>query len=104
MRTVLVAGGIALALVAACGPSESHVKEEIAQANHCTAPADCVNLGSHCPFGCYVLVNQSEADRIADLIQEYDDAHSRSQCMYDCIAFTGIGCREHQCVTLDATQ
>ena len=87
---------VLLPLIAGACVSETDVREEIEQANYCQEADDCVNLGSHCPFGCYVLVNEAEAVRIMGLIQDYYDQHGE-QCMYDCMAISGIDCQAERC-------
>jgi hypothetical protein len=86
--------------LAACGPSESHVKEEIELANYCSAVSDCASLGSDCPFGCTILVNAAEAERIQELIDDYHAAHATEECMYDCVASYGTECRGGKCAIL----
>jgi hypothetical protein len=100
--TAILASSLAVAGPIGC-VTEAHVRDEIDEANHCAAPGDCVNVGSHCPFGCYVLVNAGEAERIEELIQDYYDSHGGEQCMYDCIAVSGFDCQAQRCVTLEAT-
>ena len=89
---------------AACSKDGDDVRSKIASANYCTEPTDCVNVGSHCPFGCYVLVNADEADSVLSAINEYFDAHPGEQCMYDCVAVAGYDCVSGKCETIDATQ
>jgi hypothetical protein len=84
--------------------TESKVNQEIDEANYCAAPEDCVNVGSYCPFGCTILVNAAEEERIESLIEDYYDSHGGEQCMYDCIAVAGFDCQAQRCVTLEATQ
>jgi len=83
--------------LAACGPSESEVKDEIDAANHCSVVSECVSLGSDCPFGCYILVNAADAERIQELIDDYHSAHATEECMYDCVASYGTECRAGKC-------
>lgn len=83
----------------ACGPEKGDVERDIRSANHCDVPADCVDLGAYCPFGCAVLVNVDEATRIREAIHDYYDAHPGEQCLYDCVGYTGIACEAGVCVT-----
>lgn len=81
-----------------CGPSQATVEQAIEEANTCTQTSDCVNLGSHCPFGCNVLVHTSKESEIRTLIQRYNSGNA--QCAYDCIAIQGIACKNNKCITL----
>ncbi len=57
---------------------QSHVSRQISSARACHEDADCVNLGSYCPFSCVVSVNRSEQDRIIELLEGYEtDCESR---------------------------
>lgn len=73
---------------------ESKVQREIADANYCEAKSDCVDAGGKCPFGCYVFVNKNEAERIGNLIENYE-----STCTYSCIALESFDCVDNKCVT-----
>ncbi|MCC6527204.1 MAG: hypothetical protein IT373_31435 [Polyangiaceae bacterium] len=92
LLAAVAAGGLA-----ACGPTEQHVKDELAAANYCAAASECVNVGSQCPFGCYLLVNVAEADAMRELLEDYRNAPSSSECMYDCVAMTTIECVAGKC-------
>lgn len=90
-----------LLLLLACVTEEA-VDRAIDEANYCEAVSDCVNLGSHCPFECYVLVNAAEADRIESLIERYEAQHTW-QCMYDCVAIEGFDCAEGKCIPIPSS-
>ncbi|MDD5469899.1 MAG: hypothetical protein PHO92_03850, partial [Candidatus Peribacteraceae bacterium] len=51
-------------LLLACAPAEEKLREELAEANRCDAPEDCVLIGSVCPFDCYIYVHTDEAQRM----------------------------------------
>ena len=87
-------------LLMACWPSESDVKDEIDAANYCTVTTDCADVGTDCPFGCNILVNASEAERIQELINDYHSGRPNEECMYDCVASYGIECRAGKCENL----
>ena len=72
---------------------ESRIKGEIARANYCETKSDCVDVGGKCPFGCYVFVNENEAERIGKLIDNYE-----STCVYSCIALESFDCVDNKCV------
>lgn len=90
-----------LLLLLACVTEEA-VDRAIDEANYCEQVSDCVSLGSHCPFDCYVLVNAAEADRIESLIERYE-AQQTWECMYDCIAIDGFACSDGTCITIPAS-
>jgi hypothetical protein len=79
-------------------PTADEVQADIEAANYCAAAGECVNLGSHCPFGCYVLVNQAEVSDITDRIAEYDESNEGTQCTYSCVAVDGFDCTDGRCV------
>lgn len=88
--TTLLAAG----LLASCAVSDDSIREEIAIANTCTQASDCVDVGSYCPFGCDILVNASQADRIQSLLESHED----NSCAYDCAAISWISCEAGVCV------
>ena len=90
-RLVLVLSAALLA--PACAPSEEDVKQQIEDARACSTNNECVDVGSVCPFGCAIVVNKSQSDRISKLIHE----HQNNQCAYDCRAVTGIACEARLC-------
>ena len=83
---------IATVLAAACAPSEDEIQEEIDEANHCTTADECVDVGTECPFGCNILVNAAEADRIRAMLEDHQES-----CAYDCLAPTIVTCTAGQC-------
>jgi len=87
-----------LFLLAAC--TTDSVENAIEDANYCETVDECVDIGSYCPFGCTILVNEAEADRIERKIEAWDAVHP-GQCMYDCVAISGYDCAEGKCVTIE---
>ncbi|MGM5488633.1 MAG: hypothetical protein ACQESG_06810 [Nanobdellota archaeon] len=75
--------------------TDDQVREEIETANYCETTDECVNLGSHCPFGCYVLVNEAESDRIQGLL----DSYSGPECVYGCVR-CNVSCINKSCQTV----
>lgn len=74
---------------------EGGIAAAIETANYCETAADCSNVGSVCPFGCDVFVNEAEAGEIKTLLAGY-----QSTCQYFCVEITGVACTENKCVTL----
>lgn len=81
-------------LLAACNSSltEANIKEQIAAANYCDTPDDCVDVGGKCPFDCYIFVNEKEEGRIKSMVEGY-----ASTCTYSCLAINDVDCVEHKC-------
>lgn len=94
MRKFVSFLGLVLLFAAACGASESDIRNEIAKASTCSAPSDCIDAGSYCPYGCNILVNKSEVDHIRALLQ----ANSNNTCLYDCAQLLSIACENQHCV------
>jgi hypothetical protein len=72
--------------------SEGSIRSEISKANYCNSSDDCVNAGSVCPFGCYILVNKGESQRIKNLLENY-----HPYCMDDCLRVQGFTCDNGKC-------
>jgi len=70
--------------------TEADVNAAIQTANYCEEDEDCTNIGSTCPFGCYIAVNSAEAESVQALIDEW--LETNSECDYDCPAMTGLTC------------
>jgi hypothetical protein len=83
--------------VAACGPSSDTVQAAIDEANYCETEADCTDIGAICPFGCNILVNESEAEEIEGLIKKFLD-NQKSFCNYTCPAMGDVVCEGGSCV------
>lgn len=94
MRTLSLSV-LSLCVLVGCAPSptsEAGIKAAIAEANHCETKADCVLVGSKCPFDCYIYANASEADRIRTMVDGF-----HSDCTYSCIASDGVECVAGTC-------
>ncbi|MDD4319016.1 MAG: hypothetical protein PHW10_01695 [Candidatus Peribacteraceae bacterium] len=85
----------AVLLLSACAPSERQVKAELEKANRCEEAADCVLIGSKCPFDCYIYVHKDEAARMKAVVENFD-----AQCIYSCIQSTGVECEDNKCVAM----
>jgi hypothetical protein len=72
--------------------SREFIENEIDAANYCEAAEDCVLAVQKCPFGCYVLVNSEEVERINSLISAY-----RATCTQTCTQLEEKDCVEGKC-------
>jgi hypothetical protein len=93
--TAVLVSAASLLTVPACSPSEEDIKEEIQAARACVITEECIDVGSTCPFGCSIVVNKQDADRIRDLVEGYS-----SNCQYDCVATQGVTCKAGRCEPL----
>jgi hypothetical protein len=69
------------------------IRAAIDAANYCDVPEDCANAGGACPFGCDILVNQSEVAGIQVLLADY-----QQPCDYDCAQLLSVECTGGECV------
>lgn len=90
-NTMLLVLLSSLLLLASCS-AEKSLRKEIDMANHCATQQDCVNVGSKCPFGCYIYTHASEADRIRGLLENF-----QSNCEYSCISCPTVACVDNKC-------
>lgn len=74
---------------------EKNIKNEIIKANYCEEDSDCVNVGSKCPFGCWIYVNKNEVEKISNLIDKYN-----SNCVYGCLLCDNVKCEDKKCVAI----
>lgn len=97
MTASRIAVGLAtLGLLAGCASNaEAELRAELDDANHCETAADCVLIGSTCPFDCYIYVHADEADRLRAAVDEYP-----TTCTYSCIASSGVECVANRCVPI----
>lgn len=86
-----------LLLLTACLPTERRVDAAIDEANFCEVAEDCVDVGSVCPFGCNILVNESEVDDITALLDRFERGRP-GMCVYDCAMMLSVSCEENRCV------
>ncbi len=91
MKNIILILLFSLVMVS-CDYSEADIKKEIEEANYCDTKDDCVDVGGKCPFGCYVYVNEGEAERIRGLVDSYE-----SDCVYGCMACLDVECRDNRC-------
>ena len=73
----------------------NYVKAEIAKANYCELPEDCVLADTKCPLGCYNIVNVSELERINGLVHDF-----KQTCFQTCTTILDVNCLESKCVTV----
>jgi len=72
--------------------TEQYITGQINEANYCDTNNDCALAIRKCPFGCYILVNKSELDRINGLI----DGHLQ-RCVLTCAKLDEFTCFEGKC-------
>jgi hypothetical protein len=85
-------GLLSIVTLVGCAPSEDQIQEEIDEASYCATAGECVDVGTECPFGCNILVNAAEVDRIRGLLEDHDES-----CAYDCMAPTIVVCTAGRC-------
>lgn len=77
----------------------AYIIKEIRKANYCRIDPDCqdafADTGGQCPFGCFALVNISEAARIRGLVDSF-----KSTCVYGCMSCSGIRCENGVCTAV----
>lgn len=71
---------------------EAYVDWRLERANYCEVEEDCVNLGSKCPFGCYIYVNENEEKEMKNLLDSFD-----SKCVYGCGECLDVDCISGKC-------
>ena len=92
--------GLVLGLLAACGgPTAEQVRTAISDSTACEAVEECVDLGSHCPFGCQVVVHEDYAEDIQAMMDDYY-ATTQEVCAAACAESSGIDCLEGTCTAL----
>ena len=75
------------------------IRQEIIASTSCQTKADCVSLGSPCPFGCEIVVNDKKAPYLMALIKAYDEKYPE-RCVYKCARYAGYDCVAGQCQAL----
>jgi hypothetical protein len=78
--------------LAGCASAEARLRADLEAANRCETPADCVLIGSKCPFDCYIYAHKDEAVRMTAALDAYPSA-----CEYSCIASSGVDCVQGKC-------
>jgi hypothetical protein len=92
-RAFFVVGlGFTAVSLQACAPSDDAIQDDIDESGYCAAASECVPVGPECPFGCDILVNVAEADRIRQLLADHEDS-----CYYDCQGPGTIACTDGRC-------
>ncbi len=74
---------------------ENKIRREIIEAGYCEVSSDCKVVPAKCPFDCFAAVNKNEANRIEDMINNY-----QSFCIYGCIEIKGVDCVDNRCQIL----
>ena len=83
---VILIAGVVLGLQwhsAKSSPVE-RLRGVIERANYCATDSDCSPLGPVCPFGCGLVVNRNERQRILDEIRAAPIKFGCHQTMYKC--------------------
>ena len=70
------------------------VRGEITRANYCTADSDCVDIGPQYPYGCGLMVNKNERQRVQDRINAIPITWD---CYYKCQTKAAPVCLEGKC-------
>lgn len=60
------------------------LRVDVDRANYCAVDSDCSPLGPICPFGCGLVVNRNERQRILDEIRAAPIRFDCYQKMYKC--------------------
>lgn len=84
--------GVAVSLNFFVFNKEKDIKQAIEKAKYCEKKEDCAKIDSQCPFGCWVVVNKKEAERIKEMIDSYE-----SECVYGCVEVKGYDCIDNTC-------
>ncbi len=75
---------------------EEFIQSQMDKANYCSVKEDCVLAERKCPFGCNILVNKNELDKINRMIGEY-----KQTCNLTCASLRYYGCDLNKCVEKD---
>jgi hypothetical protein len=75
---------------------EEFIQGQIDKANYCSVKEDCVIAARKCPFGCNILVNKNELDKINRMIGEY-----KQTCNLTCASLRFYNCDLNECVETD---
>lgn len=73
-------------------PLKIYVDWRLNEANYCEVKEDCINLGSKCPFGCYIYVNSEEEEKMNNLLNSFE-----SKCIYGCEQCLDVECVSGEC-------
>ncbi len=80
----------------ACDARKEVLRARIATRTACEADADCTSTMA-CPFGCQIVVSQSELPWLKGEIAAYNAACG-PECVYKCAPWTRVTCRDRACV------
>lgn len=81
------------------------LKTEIDAANYCEKDSDCAFLWGECPFGCHIIVNAAETERVQNLMTAYQEEKRKNGgaiCAYSCTPQPEFGCVSGKCQALSA--
>jgi len=70
----------------------ANISRAIARAGDCQTDADCVIVGSVCPFSCAIVANIAEAGRIEKMARAFP-----STCELNCLGQETAVCEENKC-------
>lgn len=73
-------------------PPKAYINWKLEKANYCEVDEDCVDLGSKCPFGCYIYVNNAEEKEMKNLLNSFE-----SKCVYGCAECLEVDCVSGKC-------
>jgi hypothetical protein len=71
---------------------QTYISYEIANSGECQEDLDCVVIGQKCPFGCSIIANTSNAERIKKLVYSFP-----STCSLDCFWQEKASCEGGKC-------
>jgi len=72
------------------------MKKQFELSNYCEISSDCINIGSYCPLGCEIFVNNSRVKDITNLVSKF-----QPQCVYDCqYGNSNALCKNNVCVAI----
>jgi hypothetical protein len=83
---------LAACLLSGCMSAEARLKAELDAANYCETADDCEQIGSKCPFDCYVYAHKDEAAAMKAKLDAFP-----STCEYGCIQSFGVECAASKC-------
>jgi hypothetical protein len=90
---IVLASGCAAALTGCL--TEARIDAMLVAANTCQTVDDCVSIGNVCPFGCNLYVHADDADRIRQVLADYQDR--AESCSQECQPSTRVECEDFVC-------
>ncbi len=88
-----------LLLLWSCILGKAHVDQIIEDGRGCSAAEDCVFVSGSCDFGCWVAVNEDQADDVQQAIGNYLAAKGEV-CNILCTPQPEADCISGQCVAI----